>query len=83
MSDKQRLLKQIQICGFVLTDTALFLDTHPNNQQALEYHSKYSALYKDLQAEYTKLYGGLTHASQADVARWSWVDNPWPWELEE
>lgn len=82
MTNREKLLKQIQVCCFVLIETGLYLDSHPNCKPALAYFQKYAKLEKDLKEEFRKKYGGLTQADQIDTERWTWVDNPWPWELE-
>lgn len=82
MNNKEKLLKQIQICTFVLIDTTLFLDTHPNNREALEYFQKYKNLSQQLREEYVKNYGPLMHDDITSTETWDWVSSPWPWELE-
>ena len=36
--NRQELFNKIQSLGFVLYDTALFLDTHPENARALDFY---------------------------------------------
>ena len=82
MNNKEHLLKQIQACCFVLIETGLYLDTHPHDKAALEYFKKYAKLEKELKEEYRREYGGLTQADHIDSDCWTWVENPWPWEME-
>ena len=35
--DKTALFRKIQVYGFAMYDTVLFLDTHPDDKSALEY----------------------------------------------
>jgi len=79
-TSREVLLHRVQICDFVLQEVALFLDSHPNNQEALEHFRKYCALQKAAKDEYTQKYGPLTRADAACGDRWTWVDNPGPWE---
>ena len=46
--NKDDLFNKIQSLGFVLYDTALFLDTHPENKLALDF-------YRENQEWYIKL----------------------------
>lgn len=80
MNDRERLLKRVQVCDFVLYDTALFLDTNPTNQQALAYYKKFQVLRKEAVKEYTSRFGPLTQRGYDGGPRWTWVDNPWPWQ---
>ena len=75
------LLYQVQMYGFVLDEARLYLDTHPNNQMALEYYRKYSELYRDAVEEYEKSCGPLTANSltSTDGDAWRWIEGGWPW----
>lgn len=75
------LLYQVQMYGFVLDEARLFLDTHPNNETALEYYRKYSELYRAAVGEYEASCGPLTANSMAstDGDSWQWITGGWPW----
>ncbi|MCD7944585.1 MAG: spore coat protein CotJB [Clostridia bacterium] len=78
----ERLLYCVQMYGFVLDETRLFLDTHPENRQALEYYKKYSSLYRDAVAEYEAARGPLTTQSEAVTGdTWMWSCGGWPWQI--
>ncbi len=82
LNAQQSLLRRLQIQGFALDDVKLFLDTHPDNQLALDYYNKYQAMRDQTYKEYTDTYGPMS-AERANVTdRWTWVDTPWPWEGE-
>ncbi len=81
MDDKQSLLSRIQMYGFALHEACLFLDTHPDSPEALEYFRRYNQALNDTQAEYTDKYGPLTPYDCKATERWDWVDGPWPWEI--
>lgn len=83
MNERVRLLRQVQICGFAITEAALYLDGHPKNKQALKYYKKYSELKEKAVAEYEEKFGPLMLDSNKDENEWHWTDNPWPWESEE
>ena len=42
-NDKARLLREIQLCTFLLTEANLYLDTHPDDQDALKFYEKHAA----------------------------------------
>lgn len=79
---QQRLLYEIGALDFALDDTVLFLDTHPDNHEALHYYHEVHEKLKKARDEYIEQYGPLTNDSVMSHKRWTWVDNPWPWEGE-
>ncbi|MDR1674834.1 MAG: spore coat protein CotJB [Oscillospiraceae bacterium] len=84
MSSRNADLKTLQMYEFMLHDTALFLDTHPDNAKALEYYKKYKAIYDEARSEFTRKYGPLAHRDinidKPDSMKWQWIEGPWPWE---
>ncbi len=83
MSERTELLKVIQAHDFALNETALFLDTHPQNKKALLYYDKIRKLLAQVTVEYETKYGPLTRMSATSTERWQWIDSPWPWEMED
>ena len=75
---KKHLLNEIMALNFAINDLALYLDTHPNDTNAIRMHCEYSEKQIALTAEYQKLYGPLTINFMSDT--WNWIDEPWPWE---
>ena len=80
--DRNEALRRVQILNFVLADTALYLDTHPMDTAALNFYDKYRALLMEAEEEFTSTYGPLTPDSVNTAYGWTWIDNPWPWEME-
>ncbi len=83
MNEQKTLLSRIAICDFILTETALFLDTHPNCAEALDFYEKHLEMKKKAAEEYTQKYGMLKHSDYRGQNTWQWVEGPWPWEYEE
>jgi len=77
------LLRRIQVCDFVLSDTSLYLNIHPSDQKALEHYRKYAELRKNAHMEFVENYGPLGHEDYDGGDRWKWVDGPWPWQMKE
>lgn len=82
MKERDKLLKRLQICEFVLVEMNLFLDTHPDNKAALDFYKKYLKMQRDAKNEYVSKYGPITASDYNGEGRWNWIDNPWPWENE-
>lgn len=78
--NRTQLLCWIDAISLAVYDTALFLDTHPEDQEALNYYHENNSVRKQLLNEYSELFGPLTMDTVNDTGRWTWVDNPWPWE---
>lgn len=79
---REELMRHIQQAGFALTDTGLFLNSHPQNQMALDYFADVQRQYTQLQAEYEMMYGPLTAFDSNTEQGWTWLQSPWPWESE-
>ena len=75
-------LTQLQAMAFVIQELALYLDTHRDDEEALELYRVYQNKYQQCQAEYVKKYGPLNHLSQTD-GEYQWLDDPWPWEYAQ
>ena len=83
MTERENLLKRVQICGFALNDAALYLNTHPEDAQALAYYRRFLALHEAAAREYVERFGPIRRSDRVDGARWAWADGPWPWQTEE
>jgi len=83
MTERENLLRKIQICDFALNDAALFLDINPGDEMALNYYKNYLNMRAELVSAYTKRFGPLSRSDYDGGSRWSWVENPWPWHNEE
>ena len=81
-SDRQRKMLQVQMADFALIDANLYLDTHPGCQKAMEYFQQQHEAAQRIRREYVELYGPLTAAADAGKDTWTWVETPWPWEME-
>ena len=77
-NERREMLKQIKCYSFAVTDLALYLDTHPDDEKALCLHNKYSKELKELKDAYQKVYGPLTFYYPCN--KWRWLEEPWPWE---
>ena len=82
-NERQKLLKRLQICDFVLTEASMYLDTHPNNEMALEYFNKHNKMKEEILKEYVDKYGPITRFDNDNSQTWQWINNPWPWENME
>ena len=80
--NKEDMLKELTALDFYAVDLQLYLDTHPNDREAL---GKYNAVVEEantLRREYEKLFGPLTSFRSTSKCPWQWIDDPWPWEYQ-
>ncbi|MBR3665997.1 MAG: spore coat protein CotJB [Ruminococcus sp.] len=80
MNERNMLLSRIKKYDFTLKELNLYLDTHPNCRRALAMFRKYKELRSDAVEEFTKRFGPITPEQVSDMQRWTWVEDPWPWE---
>lgn len=72
-------LVELQTMAFAIQELALYLDTHRDDQEALELYQTYQKLYHEGMMAYTKKCGPLNHKTPTD-GPYRWLDDPWPWE---
>jgi spore coat protein JB len=70
---------ELQVMAFAIQELALYLDTHRDDQEALEIYRAYQKAYHDAAMEYSRSCGPLTHKHPVE-GPYKWLDDPWPWE---
>lgn len=78
---EKELLIEIMKVSFALIETALYLDTHPDDQIALGLHNDYSKRYSEIVNMYEMRYTPLSYTGSSKDY-WSYVNSPWPWDVE-
>ena len=76
------LLKKLTVMDFVATDLHLYLNTHPNDSQALKMFNDCVSKSAEVRKEYENHFGPLVGFRTQDSASWRWSDCPWPWEAD-
>jgi spore coat protein JB len=80
-SSRRNLLRKIQEVEFACVELNLFLDTHPDNEQALCDYNRFTEELMNLKNMYETKYGPLTHfGGSPSRFPWQWIESPWPWE---
>ena len=80
--DKHKLRHYIDVVSFVIDETKLFLDTHPEDREALEHFENYNNAKKKAMKEYAAAFGPLTIETASGDGCWKWAMQPWPREME-
>ena len=78
----RKLMKRIDDASFAMDDVILYLDTHPDDRNALNYYRYVVALRKEAVKAYEASFGPLTIEDADDACTWSWLTERWPWEGE-
>ena len=76
------LLADLQSLSFVLLELGTYLDTHPEDAEAFALFKRFAAMEKSARASYEKKRGPLTRTASAEYAKYSWLQDPWPWEFQ-
>ena len=72
-------LTELQVLSFGIQELALYLDTHPEDSEALELYRAYQKLYTEGKNKYEQMCGPLNH-TQESSGPYQWLTGPWPWE---
>ncbi len=70
---------ELQTLAFVIQELALYLDTHPEDKEALELYQEYQKIKHKCMMDYNAE-RPLNHTIPAKGDRYRWLDDPWPWE---
>lgn len=80
MGNKEQMLNDIGIVDFVCAELVLFLDTHPFDQEAMEYFNHYVKIRNQMVKEFSIKYYPLTIDYAESKKEWRWGMAPLPWE---
>lgn len=80
MKEKQ-LMDWIMMLGLCAVDINLYLDTHPEDKEALAYCQECMELLDKAKRNYEANYGPLTAGSAVDGESYAWVETAMPWEV--
>ena len=80
---KEKLLSEIRALSFALVETNLYLDSYPENTEALAYFRRVRDELRAKTDAYEKVYGPLTVMGAGAGNGWDWIKSPWPWESED
>ncbi len=76
------MFQSIRELSFVMDELRLYLDTHPNNKEALSMFISTMKSRHDLIADYTNKYGPIDSYYINSDGTWSWINEPMPWTPE-
>ncbi|MFD2673238.1 spore coat protein CotJB [Marinicrinis sediminis] len=75
-------MKKIQEVDFVLVDLNLYLDTHPDDRDAIAQYNQFVQQSMNLKAQFQQTFGPLYHfGCSYSPYPWVWKEAPWPWQV--
>ena len=86
---RHKAMRNMQIASFSAIETALYLDTHPYDKEALAAMKKYCEETAAATAAYEAEYGPITFCAcpmceeEGNQPYFRWALTPMPWETEE
>ena len=81
-SSQSKKLNKLMAVELAMIETALYLDSYPENKSALNYYKKLIEEREKLSTELARAGRPMTHTDAGKGDNWNWVDSPWPWEAE-
>ncbi len=76
------LRKDITTTHIMVQELLLYLNTHPDDKEALILFNSYVKKYNELKDEYNQNYGMLNAEGTTSPFPWQWINEPWPWEYD-
>ena len=77
--NKDNLLERLTVLDFLATDLALYLNTHPNDNEAIERYNAVISEADNLRYLYEENVGPLySFRSPSDNKYFGWINEPWP-----
>lgn len=82
-SSRHELLTNVQETHFACVDMNLYLDNHPEDQNAIKTYNSMVCQFKQAKQAYESKYGPLTNFGYSQSqCPWQWICEPWPWDKE-
>ena len=83
MNQKQ-LMEYVMMLGFCVVDMQLYLDTHPDDFEAIavfnQYHANRKKLLQRMEVDFSPLKRDCIVDAKGNKNHFSWIDGPLPWE---
>ena len=75
------LMRDLQSTGFASLELQLYLDSHPDDADALQDYATIATRLRALRKAYERQVGPLIgFGDDHTINREGWVEQPWPWE---
>lgn len=72
---------ELMALQFAMSDLAQYLDTHPDDTDAVTLFQEYAARCAEAKAAYEAKHGPILMKNAGENGTWDWICDPWPWEI--
>ena len=77
-----QLLEEIQAIDFVIVELILYLDTHPDDFDAIQQFNDSTEKSMKLKIQFEQKFGPLMNFGRSySNYPFNWIDTPWPWQV--
>jgi len=81
-NEQAELLQRLAELEFAAIELNLFLDTHPESQEALRDYNRIVSELASVREAYEDKFGPtLNYGLSPSKNGWQWIDSPWPWQV--
>lgn len=77
---QSELMKKIMECQFVCVELNLYIDTHPDDMDAIEDYNCYCHKLRSMIDRYEEQFNPIMNFGQSPMETGSYVCSGWPWE---
>ena len=81
-AEAMQRLQELQAVNFAITELGLYLDTHADDEEAVQLFNQYVEQYEMLRQQAADSGIALTQLESAAGSCYTWLDDPWPWDAE-
>ena len=74
-------LGELMAIDFAADELSLYLDTHPEDQEAFDAFQSMLSLSREARERYETICGSVTKKDMLDMKDYAWLKGLWPWEL--
>lgn len=80
---REQLFMWVNQLSFCADDMKLYLDTHPDDGDGLEYYNQCMEVLRMARSRYEEKYGAFSLCDAARLSKWNWNEGPYPWDNSE
>jgi spore coat protein JB len=76
------IMEELQAVDFVIVELTLYLDTHPDDQEAIQQYNSMIKQRKKIKKNFEQQFGPLTSfGGSYSPYPFQWKEAPWPWQV--
>ncbi|MGM0845995.1 MAG: spore coat protein CotJB [Bacillota bacterium] len=77
-----QILEELQTADFVIVELTLYLDTHPDDSNAIQQYNQFVKQRKQIKKAFEERFGMLTNFGYSySRYPYEWPEAPWPWQV--